>query len=997
MKATVKKTGRGIFPGTGGYFALTALFLAALLAAGAQDPPEARNPSAAQDPPYPAEAIGDSTADRPSGARFVWKDAAGSGRQQKVLFRRTFEIRGPAGPAEMHIFADSRYHLYVNGTHIGFGPSRFYPRDPQYDSYDLSGYLREGRNAIAVEVLSNGTETFQVPLSIGGLIAWGEVVTGTGVISLETPGDWKMSLGNAFRDDALRFSFACGPMEIFDARLEAGDWKTAGFDDSGWEVPVEVGRQDHWGSLAPRTIPQLTRDELVPLELLGIYEPAGDEQVYSFFIKTPDETNKLYNSGWQMYASTYMYSPREQEVELGLWWGDYYLNGEGPLEVSGREAGNPVRQNRIFRFRKGWNFLFISYVAIWGGWDYYMAIPVDAGLCFSPRKKRDTGPEMLTAGPFPEKAGIFDPALVSPGDERRILSDERFCWVSRQLGTRGPNPARDLVWKKLDLDRNLKPNDYRVSDIVISRPVTLVFDLGGKQLGRLFVEADGEAGVVVDMGWSEDLNSLGMPYLYKRLQVNAAVRFITREGHDRYETFKPYGARYLQVHVDPGGSPCIIKKTGIIRQVYPFSKRGSFACSNPMLDRIWELGWRTLRVCAEDSYIDTPFRERGLYAGDALPEYAITLATSGDSRLMKRSLMLFQDMYRETMYGANEEGLGDFVLLTLLELNWYYQVTGDLEFVRSLYPNYHSLMQHIMERRNDAGYYAPGRVFIEWTKIDKTADLTAYQAYLAEAFRSMEALAGALGFGGDAAMYGTEAGRLEHVVNTLFWDEGNGAYRDGFRGGEAIGHHYPVSSVLPLLFEISPRTREDSLVAFLDRELRDIGEETRNRKITPYGSFYLFAALYRTGHAALAERFMLRYWSRMIRQGDDTSWENFDIGGEEGGGQGTASHAWSGHPTFFLSTEVLGVRLGFSHELDRSQIEISPQSGTLSWARGTVPHPAGLVGVDWRIEGERLMMHLLLPEGVPYRVNPRGRLAGLALELTVETYPAACAGCITAD
>lgn len=64
----------------------------------------------------------------------------------------------------------------------------------------------------------------------------------------------------------------------------------------------------------------------------------------------------------------------------------------------------------------------------------------------------------------------------------------------------------------------------------------------------------------------------------------------------------------------------------------------------------------------------------------------------------------------------------------------------------------------------------------------------------------------------------------------------------------------------------------------------------------------MLPAPYREGREDIAERFMVQYWSRMIHQGDDTSWENFDIGGERGGGQGTASHAWSGHPTFFLST-----------------------------------------------------------------------------------------------
>ncbi len=449
-----------------------------------------------------------------------------------------------------------------------------------------------------------------------------------------------------------------------------------------------------------------------------------------------------------------------------------------------------------------------------------------------------------------------------------------------------PNPTRALVWRTPDLEHNLKSNDCQVSGFHMNEPQMMVFDMGGKRLGRVFCELDAGEGTVVDIGWSEDLNSLGIPFLYKRLQVNAAARFITSEGIRRYETFKPYGVRYMLVRVDPGNSPCTMKKVGLVEQVYPYEKRGSFSCSNPMMDRIWELGWRTLRVCSEDSYTDTPFRERGLYAGDAVPEYGITLATSGDSRLMKRSLKLFQDMYRDNMLDGDQDGLNDFVLKTLLMLQWYYQVTGDRDFLETLYPNYHSLLTHVMLTRNELGYYPTGRAFIEWTHLDKTADLTAYQALLAKSFHTMASLARELDKPADVMVWSEEADRLTGVVRRLYWDSEKQVYHDGFKNGQAIDHHYPISSIYPLLFDLCPDDQKATILPYLEKEIRDIGEETRNRKISPYGAFYLFSALYKEGRVDLAEQFMIQYWSRMIHQGDDTSWENFDIGGEDRGGQG---------------------------------------------------------------------------------------------------------------
>jgi alpha-L-rhamnosidase len=140
----------------------------------------------------------------------------------------------------------------------------------------------------------------------------------------------------------------------------------------------------------------------------------------------------------------------------------------------------------------------------------------------------------------------------------------------------------------------------------------------------------------------------------KRAGIYTAVGHNASGSSTRFESFKPYGLRYLQVNVTGHNAPLKIKRIGVISQLFPFELIGDFRSSDPIFNNLWTLGWRTLRVCSEDTYTDTPFRERGLYAGDALPQYAITLAGSGDSRLIKRSLEVFQDHYREVFFPAQK-------------------------------------------------------------------------------------------------------------------------------------------------------------------------------------------------------------------------------------------------------------------------------------------------------------------------------------------------------
>jgi hypothetical protein len=277
------------------------------------------------------------------------------------------------------------------------------------------------------------------------------------------------------------------------------------------------------------------------------------------------------------------------------------------------------------------------------------------------------------------------------------------------------------------------------------------------------------------------------------------------------------------------------------------------------------------------------------------------------------------------------------------------------------------------------GLIPADKVFLEWSKINKSnAAMTAYQAQLV---RSMEILgnwAERFGRDGDVALFRTESKNLKTAVNTHLWDAKKQAYYDGWKNGAPIPGYYPTSSIWPALLGVTDDVQTGKIIEFLKTELMDIGQAHRNRKITPYSSFYLFALLYREGEAELAEYFMKKHWGPMaLHSCTPTVWENFSIAGN----QGTSSHAWSGHPTYFMATEALGVNLGFNKVLDRDEILIAPQSDQLSWAEGVVAHPAGPVKVRWEIKGEQLWLHYDAPEDIPVKVLPKGRLADFELKV----------------
>ncbi len=93
-------------------------------------------------------------------ANWIWSDADPAERNVLVQFRRTLTLAARPAEARLHVSADTRYLLYVNGVRIGYGPVRNYHTHYEYDTYDVSAHLRPGENVLAVAVSHWGEGTF---------------------------------------------------------------------------------------------------------------------------------------------------------------------------------------------------------------------------------------------------------------------------------------------------------------------------------------------------------------------------------------------------------------------------------------------------------------------------------------------------------------------------------------------------------------------------------------------------------------------------------------------------------------------------------------------------------------------------------------------------------------------------------------------------------------------------------------------------------------------
>src|SRR5690606_1199448 len=81
-------------------------------------------------------------------------------------FRRTFSLENKPQRFVVHVSADNRYRLFVNGTPVNIGPARGDTEHWRFDTLDLAPYLEQGRNVIGAQVWNFGEHAPMAQVSV---------------------------------------------------------------------------------------------------------------------------------------------------------------------------------------------------------------------------------------------------------------------------------------------------------------------------------------------------------------------------------------------------------------------------------------------------------------------------------------------------------------------------------------------------------------------------------------------------------------------------------------------------------------------------------------------------------------------------------------------------------------------------------------------------------------------------------------------------------------
>ncbi|AFH60330.1 family 78 glycoside hydrolase catalytic domain [Paenibacillus caseinilyticus] len=485
-----------------------------------------------------------------------------------------------------------------------------------------------------------------------------------------------------------------------------------------------------------------------------------------------------------------------------------------------------------------------------------------------------------------------------------------------------------------------------------------LIDFGTEITGQFTLRAQGAAGDRIEIRCGEEMMDDGKHVRYDMRCGCLFQEIWTLSGRAEEEPeFYDYKAfRYVELQgpehaLDAGSFAAVVRH-------YPLDPAACrFTTTDTQLQGIWDICRRGVMLCAQEAFLDCPSREKGAYLGDAGIMAHTHMYLSGDSRLVRKTLHDYALSSRicpglmAVAPGSFMQEIADFSCQWPQQLLTYYLYSGDVEFLKEMYPYAEGVMNYFRAYARRDGLLES--VNEKWNLVDWPADMRdGYDFYLSNPVGTgCHNVMNAFYYGCVSAVqeiqdilhipYDDQLPDLREAFIRTFWDAGTGLFVDA----EGSPHTALHSNVLPLYYGIAPVESIPGILSFI-REKR--------LSCSVYFAYFLLKALAGAGEYELAYELLMchdeRSWSNMLREGATAC---FEAWGKNQKWNTSLCHGWASAPIAVLIEDVIGLKpaepgwngVSFTPHLTPSmppfQLDLKLPAGQLSlqYADGVITGP----------------------------------------------------------
>ncbi|MEW6203676.1 MAG: glycoside hydrolase family 78 protein [bacterium] len=556
--------------------------------------------------------------------------------------------------------------------------------------------------------------------------------------------------------------------------------------------------------------------------------------------------------------------------------------------------------------------------------------------------------------------------------EGDIQDGETYDSRREMVGWSGQN-FDDNGWKPVVTDDNIKimvqaypgipvHGTMEIKPIALTepKPSVFVYNLGQNFSGWARLRVRGKAGDKVVLRFAEMLNPDGTIYTTNLRGARATDTYILKGGGE--EVWEPrftfHGFQYVEVTGYPG-KPDMETITGIVAHS-DLPVVGSFECSNPLVNKLYSnIVWGQ-RSNYFEVPTDCPQRDERLgWTGDAqvfvrTASYNMDIGAFFTKWLVDLEDGQFEDgsfpSVAPTVHGGTAAGWGDAGVVCPWTIH---RVYGD---TRILEKHYDAMVRWVdfLDQRSKGHFSPPLGSWGDWLHIDAPTPLELIAtAYFARSASLMADMARAVGRDGEAEKYEKMFNDISSAFTNRFVTSDGKVYGDT-----------QTAYLMALGFNLLP----DKMRPRAAERLVDRLRERDWRLSTGFlGLNLLLPTLTKVGRIDLAYRLLTNRefpsWGYTIDQGATTIWERWNSFTKENGfndpGMNSFNHYAFGSVGEWMFSTLAGIDTdgaGFK------RIIIRPQpGGDITWVRAGYNSIRGNIAVEWKFEGDDLILNTTIP------------------------------------
>ncbi|MFY7828791.1 MAG: alpha-L-rhamnosidase C-terminal domain-containing protein [Flectobacillus sp.] len=422
-----------------------------------------------------------------------------------------------------------------------------------------------------------------------------------------------------------------------------------------------------------------------------------------------------------------------------------------------------------------------------------------------------------------------------------------------------------------------------------------------------------------------------------------------------YRTF-----RYLQLDIQTSSEPLQILEISSTFVGFPFTQKSQILSTNFDFQTYLNVGWRTARLCAVDTYMDCPYYEQLQYIGDARIQALVSYFNAGDDRLARNALNQMDHsrmaegitLSRHPSYSPQQ--IPTFSLWYIGMLHDYLRYRNDAGFVKEKLQGVRNVLWFFEKHQNSEGSLrkVPYWIFTDWVEnrkgwsngeapLGNHGESAVLDLQLLWAYQLAAELEAQLGMKTYAEMYNQKVVQLKNMIRRKYWDASKGLLADTEQKDFFSQH---ANSLGILTGVLSP----NNYAKVTEKLLQD--KSLASASI--YFKYYLHQALVKAGRGDEYLRW-LGDWKRNIDLGLTTWAEISEIEHAR-----SDCHAWGASPNIEFYRVVLGID---SDAQGFSKIKIEPHLGSLKAIQGQMPHPLGKIVCDYVMKNNHWEIHIECP------------------------------------